>query len=109
MTPQELKEFKQKKEAFYREYSDSVETHGYSLGCGIGVPDGDLRVPPIAGGQLCLRAYLQPISGSPHPIEERTLKTICDEVIPRTYRGVSVAVLYLGHVYPAANAVRGVA
>lgn len=86
------------------DYRGKVRALGYSLACGVSLVHlADPAAPPSELDKLCLSAILQPLPGSPHPIDGALLAKIRDEVLPRSYQDVPVYVRYMDVLRPRAR------
>lgn len=81
--------FSKLKKDFDEEKAPQVEELGYNLVSSIG-----LLERKIVG----ITATIQPLPGSPDPIEEDLLTRIKNEIITDKYKGVPVKVRYVGNV-----------
>ncbi len=68
-----------------------VEAVGYRVACGIGLAEG-------LEHKVCLAVRLQPLLGSPDPIEDDLLAKIKTEILTDNYRGVPLDIQYLGMI-----------
>ena len=81
--------FSKLKKDFMNEKQPEVEDLGYSMACGISLLEGKIHIA----------VRLQPLPGSPDPIEKDLLAKIKNEVLKDNYKGTPLDIQYIGMVY----------
>ncbi len=77
------------KREFMDEKGPEVEAVGYHVACGLGFAEGLEQ-------KICLAVRLQPLPGSPDPIEDDLLVRIKTEILTDNYKGVPLDIRYTG-------------
>jgi hypothetical protein len=95
----DLRQLRDIKQQFTADYRQKVEATGYFLGLGLPyIRYVDPAAPASEQGKHCICARLQPLPGSPDPIDQGLLGKIRDEILPKEYKGVPVYVQYIGPI-----------
>ena len=81
--------FSKLKKDFLNEKQPEIEELGYSIACGISLLEGKVH----------LAVRIQPLPGSPDPIEEGLLAKLKNEVLGEKYKGTPLDIQYLGTIY----------
>lgn len=82
--------YKQLKNEFRDEKAPDVNALGYSMACGISLLEGKIH----------LAVRLQPLPGSPDPIDGDLLARIKTEILTDNYKGVPLDIRYVGIIHP---------
>ncbi len=76
------------KKEFMREKGLDLEELGYSMACGLNRLE----------GKVTIEVRIQPLPGSPDPIDDGLLEKIKNEVLRDNYKGVSLDIHYIGMI-----------
>ena len=83
--------YRELKKEFIDEKVPAVEAVGYHVACGFGFAEGLEQ-------KICLAVRLQPLLGSPDPIEDDLLARIKTEILTDNYKGVPLDIKYTGMI-----------
>ena len=86
MPGNDLSYYHKLKKEFLRERQVDLENIGYSMACGIGQLE----------GKIALAIRIQPLPGSPDPIQDDLLAKIKNEILTDNYQGVPLEIQYVG-------------
>ncbi len=78
------------KQDFMDKKQPDLQDLGYSMVCGISLLEGKVH----------LAVRLQPLSGSPDPIEDDLLARIKNEILGENYQGFPLDIQYVGMIRP---------
>lgn len=83
------KYYRQLKKEFMREKQVDLENVGYSMACGLSSLE----------GKIAIAVRIQPLPGSPDPIEDGLLAKIKNDILGDNYKGVLLDIQYIGMIY----------